>query len=145
MNRSKSLSYWIDIRVHFNSVFNNSRVNAWHLLVWPCKIISKFTKKSTLIIKFQWRTRFANKNVLYNIRLGWNVNRNHFFNIWQISLRFDCVNENSMMIGEEWREYYHHRSHLPYDIKDYSNVLNQPSVIDCNQFVLENLASMDKH
>jgi len=36
----------------------------------------------------------------------------------------------SMMIGEEPWEYYHHYSHLPYDNEDYSNDLNHPSIID---------------
>ena len=35
-----------------------------------------------------------------------------------------------MMIGEELWEDYHHRSHLPNEIKDYSNELNHPSIID---------------
>ena len=35
-----------------------------------------------------------------------------------------------MMIGEEpWGD-YHHRSHLLDDIKDYSNELNHPSIVD---------------
>lgn len=36
----------------------------------------------------------------------------------------------SMMIGEEPWEDYHHRSHLLDDIEDYSNGLNHPSVVD---------------
>ena len=35
-----------------------------------------------------------------------------------------------MMIGEEPWEYYHHHSNIPYDIEDYSNELNYPSVVD---------------
>ena len=34
------------------------------------------------------------------------------------------------MIGEEPWEDYHHHSHLPDDIEDYSNELNHPSVLD---------------
>jgi len=34
------------------------------------------------------------------------------------------------MIGEEPWEDYHHRSHLLDDIKDYSNELNHPSLVD---------------
>ena len=34
------------------------------------------------------------------------------------------------MIGEESWEDYHHHSHLPDDINDYSNELNHPSVVN---------------
>jgi len=34
------------------------------------------------------------------------------------------------MIGEETWEDYHHHSHLPDDIEDYSNELNHPLVVD---------------
>ena len=36
----------------------------------------------------------------------------------------------SMMIGEEPWEYYHHHSGLLDDIEDYSNELNHPLVVD---------------
>jgi len=34
-----------------------------------------------------------------------------------------------MMEGEPWED-YHHRSHLPNHLEDYSNKLNHPSVLD---------------
>lgn len=36
----------------------------------------------------------------------------------------------SMMTEEEPWEDYHHHSHLPNHIEDYSNELNHPSVVD---------------
>jgi len=49
---------------------------------------------------------------------------------------FSCIHSTdegivqSMMIGEEPWEDYHHRSHILDDIKDYPNELNHPSVVD---------------
>ena len=44
-----------------------------------------------------------------------------------------------MMIGEEPWEDYHHRSHLPYHIEDFSNELNHPLTVD----FLSNLVFID--
>ena len=52
----------------------------------------------------------------------------------------------SMMIGEEPWEDYHHRSHLPNDIDDYSNELNHPSVVDfLSNFVFINTVDSEKN